>query len=300
MTRMPEAPDSGRRSLSGALLGLTIALSFGCGGEEEPPPPQEEAVPEPAAPPPESPPPPPPPEPARPTTGALAVQGTPEAVVTLDRERLGIAPARWEDIAAGAHVLRVEKEGFHPFEVEIEIPAGGTRIVEAELAEVLGSIVVESDLPGAMVFLDRAFRGNTPVTIPDLAPGEYGLTVSAEGHEVQRRRVEVGRVPVPVRIVFGERAAPFGAEVRVVHKHRFGSCAGVLVAGPEGFDYRTEHRDAFRLRFEQVERFELDYLANNLRLEVRGGRTYNFESPDEDLDALFVFHREVSEFRDAR
>lgn len=289
-----------KRSVPGACLGFLIALSFGCGGGEETPRPQGEAPPAPAPPPPEPTPSPPPPAPPPPTAGALEVLGTPDTVVTLDGELLGTGPGRWDEIAAGAHFLRVEKEGFHPFEVEVSIPAGGTRNVDARLAEMLGSIVVESDLPGAVVFVDRKFRGNTPVTVADLSPGEYSLTVSAEGYEVERRRVEVGRTPVPVRVDFGERAAPFGVEVSVVHKHRFGSCAGLLVAGPEGFDYRTGHRDAFELGFAQVERFELDYVANNLRLKVRGGRTYNFESPEEDLDALFVFHREVSEFRDAR
>lgn len=283
-----------------ALLGLAFALALGCGGAEETPEPAPEPS-APEAPPPERPPPPAPrPAPPPPTTGTLEIQGTAGAVVSLGDRNLGIVPGRWEDLAAGRHLVRVRKEGFHPFEVEIEIPAGGARSLAAELTEMLGSIVVESDVPGAIVFLDRAFQGNTPVTIPDLTPGEYRLTVSAEGHEVQRRRVEVARAPVAVRVDFDDPTADFAAEVAVVHKHRFGSCAGTLVAGPEGFDYRTEHRDAFRLAFDQVERFEVDYVQNNLRLKVRGGRTYNFESPDEDLEALFVFHREVSAFRDAR
>ena len=95
------------------------------------------------------------------------------------------------------------------------------------------------------------------------------------------------------------RRATLDAAVEVVHKHRFGSCAGTLVATESGFDYRTEHRDAFELPFARVERFELDYVENNLRLKVRGGRTYNFEAPNGEVDPLFVFHRDVQAFREA-
>ncbi len=287
-----------------ALLFLLGAGSLaGCGGGEEAPPPAEEPAPveeAPPAPEPEPARPAPPPPPPPPTTGGLQVEGTEGARVVLDGRVLGTVPGAWEDLDAGEYPVRVEKEGFHPLEVSITIRGGRTRSLAAELVEMLGSITVESDVAGANVFLNRNFKGNTPVTISDLSPGEYSLTVSVEGRDVVSRKVEVGRRRVPVRVEFGDPAASLDVRVAVVHKHRFGSCEGTLVATPEGFDYRTDHKDAFRLSFGQTERFEIDYLQNNLRLKVRGGRTYNFESPTEDLDALFVFHRDVAAFREQR
>ena len=296
---MVPLPEPGGR-LPALLLGVSLLASFGCGGGEEAEAPAKEAAPVEEAPArkrPE-PPPPPPPEVAPPTTGTLQIGGTPGARVALNGEAVGTTPGEWEDLAVGEYAVRVEKEGFHPFEVTISIRGGRTRSLSAELTEILGSIVVESDVPGAIVFLNRAFKGNTPVTIEDLRPGEYSLTVSAEGHEVERRRIEVARAPVPVRFDFGDIARRLDAEAAVKHKHRFGACEGVLAASPDGFEYRTDHKDAFRLPFGQVEAFELDYLQNNLRLKVRGGRTYNFESPSEDPEELFVFHRDVTAFRE--
>ena len=287
------------RLLSLALL-LALGVLAGCGGDEEPPAPAEEVAPVEEPPPPKEPEPvrsaPPPPPPA-PTTGGLQVEGTEGASVMLEDRLLGSVPGSWEDLDAGEYPVRIEKEGFHPLEVTITIRGGRVRSLAATLVEMLGSIVVESDVAGANVFLDRNFKGNTPVTIGDLQPGEYSLTVSAEGHEVVSRRVEVARRPVPVRVDFGDLVASLDARVAVVHKHRFGSCEGVLVATAEGFDYQTDHKDAFQLSFGEAERFEIDYLENNLRLKVRGGRTYNFESPSEDVDSLFVFHRDVRAFR---
>ncbi len=280
-------------------LGAFVLGCFACGGappEDAPP----EAEPAPVLPPPEpEPAPPPPPAPEAPRFGALHVEGSEGAAVFLDGERLGTLPGRWGALEPGEREVRVELENHHPFETRVRIEAGGTRVLSAVLTERLGSLVVESDHPGAMVFLDRNFKGNTPVTIADLQPGEYGLTVSLEGFDVASRRVAVEREPVPVRIEFGDLAPSLDVSAAVVHKHAFGSCSGTLVASPDGFRYETDHKDAFTLAFAATETFELDYMNNNLRLKVRGGRTYNFESPTGDLDALFVFHREVVAFREA-
>lgn len=283
------------------LLLLGLGTLAGCGGGEEAPAPVEEPEPveeAPPAPEPEPARPAPPPAPPPPTTGALQVEGTEGASVSLGGRVLGTVPGAWEELEAGEYPIRVEKEGFHPLEVNITIRGGRTRSLAADLIEMLGSITVESDVAGANVFLNRNFKGNTPVTIADLQPGEYNLTVSVEGHDVVSRKVAVGRRPVPVRVEFGDLVATLDVRVAVVHKHRFGSCEGTLVATPEGFDYQTDHKDAFRLSFGETERFEVDYLENNLRLKVQGGRTYNFESPTEDVDSLFVFHRDVTAFRE--
>ena len=302
MTRLAEfVRIPGASALSAALLLVALGGLVGCGGGEETPAPVEEVAPVEEPPParepeparPSAPPPPPPP-----TTGSLQVEGTEGASVLLGGRVLGTVPGTWEELDAGEYPIRVEKEGFHPLDVSITIRGGGTRSLAANLVEMLGSIVVESDIAGANVFLDRNFKGNTPVTIADLQPGQYNLTIAVEGRDVISRKVDVARVPVPVRVNFGGLVASLDVRVAVVHKHRFGSCEGVLVATAEGFDFQTDHKDAFRLTFADAERFEFDYLENNLRLKVRGGRTYNFESPTEDLDSLFVFHRDVTAFRE--
>lgn len=159
-----------------------------------------------------------------------------------------------------------------------------------------GVLRVRSDVPGAMVFLDRKFLGETPLEVDGLTPGTHQLNVSVEGYEGHAQQVEIGDTPAEVQVRFKE--VRLDAAVPVVHKHGMGSCAGRLLADTQGIRFETANaNDAFRLGFAELERFEVDYLKKNLRVKQRGGRTWNFEHPEGDADALFVFHRDVEKAR---
>jgi hypothetical protein len=88
--------------------------------------------------------------------------------------------------------------------------------------------------------------------------------------------------------------------VGVSHKHGMGGCEGTLRATVDGLSYETTNTgDAFTLRYDQVETFEVNYLEKNLRVKQRGGKTWNFTDRQADnADRLFVFHRDVQAARD--
>jgi hypothetical protein len=156
---------------------------------------------------------------------------------------------------------------------------------------------VETDVEGALVFLDRKFLGNAPVSTRDVTPGPHQLNVSAEGYEGIARTIEV-KEGEPTAVVVRLKEVRLDAGVDVIHKHGMGSCAGRLTADLAGFRYAPGKGDhGFVLPFEAVEAFEIDYLKKNLRLKGKGGRTWNFESPTGSADPLFVFHRDVEKAR---
>ncbi len=155
---------------------------------------------------------------------------------------------------------------------------------------------VSSDVPGASVFLDRRFLGTTPFEAVELEPGPHRLNVSAEGYEGFARDIEIGDDPVSVDVRF--REVRLDARVAVVHRHRFGSCSGVLRADLAGLHYETDGDDAFSIPFAELEEHAVDYLEHTLTVKRRGGRTYNFTDERDTADALFVFHRDVERARD--
>jgi hypothetical protein len=159
-----------------------------------------------------------------------------------------------------------------------------------------GTLDVQTDVPGASVFVDRVFQGQAPLTVPDLAPGSHTVNVSAEGYEGIVRNVDIAAGPNTLAVSFKE--VTLDAAIPVVHRHRMGSCQGQLVATIQGLRYETSNKDdGFTVGFGQLGRFEVDYLKKTLRVERRGGRGYDFTDKQPTADALFVFHRDVDKAR---
>lgn len=161
----------------------------------------------------------------------------------------------------------------------------------------MGLLHIEADVPGARVFIDRRFIGVAPVTAEDLTPGSHQLNVSAEGYEGIAMPIEVtaGRREMTVRF----REVRLDSSIDVVHRHGIGSCRGRLTATPAGIRYETSNRDdAFTAPLLDLETFEVDYLAKNLRVRLPKGRQFNFTDPDGNADRLFVFHRDVERARE--
>lgn len=155
---------------------------------------------------------------------------------------------------------------------------------------------VTSDIDGADVFIDRVHVGVTPFETHDVEPGRRRINVIAAGYESHAEEVEIGDDLTSVTAAF--RLVRLDERIAVVHRHRFGDCEGELLASTTGIAYRTDDDDAFEVGLDDLEEFAVDYLEHNLRIKVRGGRTYNFTDRQENADALFVFHREVEEARE--
>jgi hypothetical protein len=127
---------------------------------------------------------------------------------------------------------------------------------------------IDSDVPGAQVFLDREFLGAAPVTAASVTTGTHRINVSAQGYEGVAETIEVS--PGPRTITIKLREVRLDAKLDVVHKHRLGSCQGQLVATPRGVRYETtDSGDAFTSPLVDLEVFEVDYLEKNLRVKLR-------------------------------
>lgn len=161
-------------------------------------------------------------------------------------------------------------------------------------APTLASLALESDVPGASVFIDRQFVGNTPLKLDNLTPGPKRVQLTATGFDSIQRTIDLE--PGPNTVTLRVKEVSLNAKAPVVHKHGMGSCEGTLTASLDGLRYVTSNKgDAFTLSFGQVETFSVDYLDKNLRVKQRGGKTWNFTN--NDADVLFVFHRDVEAAR---
>ena len=161
----------------------------------------------------------------------------------------------------------------------------------------VGTLRIDSDVPGAQVFIDREFVGVTPVTANNVKPGSHRINVSAQGYEGFSDTIEVAAGSRDLRVNFKE--VRLDASLEVVHKHRMGSCKGRLVATAQGLRYETTNKDdGFSAPLLDLGTFQVDYLEKNLRLTLKGGKQYNFSDPEGNADHLFVFHRDVEKARE--
>jgi hypothetical protein len=164
-------------------------------------------------------------------------------------------------------------------------------------APTLGLLRIDSDVPGAQVFIDRQFIGSAPAIAENVTPGTHQLNVSAPGFDSVATSIEVA--PGEREIVVRLRDVRLDSSVEVVHKHGIGSCRGRLVATPQGIRYETANRgDAFSATLQDLETFQVDYLEKNLRIKLAKGRQFNFSDPEGNADRLFVFHRDVDRARE--
>jgi hypothetical protein len=161
------------------------------------------------------------------------------------------------------------------------------------------TLVVESDVPGASVFVDRKFVGTTPLRTTEVTGGSHQLNASVTGEEGLAQTIEVADAgETAITLKFKE--VRLDASVAVVHKHSMGrSCDGRLVATPAGIRYETANKnDAFAFPFSALEAFEIEYLKKELKVKQKGGKTWNFTDRSENADKLFVFHRDVTKARE--
>lgn len=166
----------------------------------------------------------------------------------------------------------------------------------APAAPTLASLTLESDVPGASVFIDRQFVGNTPLSLDKLEPGSKRVQLTATGFDSVQKTIELS--PGDNNITIRIKEVSLNAKTGVVHKHGMGSCEGTLTATLDGLRYDSSNKgDAFTLPYAQVETFAVDYLQKNLRVKQKGGKTWNFTDKNDNADALFVFHRDVEAAR---
>lgn len=200
-------------------------------------------------------------------------------------------PAKPEPVAPSAPASGTRRPAAKPVAAA---PAPTAPPVEAP--PTTGTLRIETDVPEASVLLDRVGVGTAPLTIPNVSPGSHRLNVSASGYDGYSETIDVEPGTRTITISFKE--VKLDAKLDAVHKHGMGSCKGVLSATPQGLKWTAaDGKDSFAVPLTDFDTFEVDYLAKNLRLKTKQGKTFNFTDPDGNADRLFVFHRDVDKAR---
>jgi len=137
--------------------------------------------------------------------GELVVQSRPEgATVVIDDREHGVTPLTVR-VSPGTHVLQVRAGSAEPRVIPLQIRAGvqTAQYVELQGVATTGVLEVRSEPAKARVTIDGRERGSTPLTLRDVAPGDYQVVLERAGWKsTQVVRVEPGgtaQLVVPIR-----------------------------------------------------------------------------------------------------
>lgn len=125
--------------------------------------------------------------------GTVQVRSEPSgAQVYLDGALAGTSPAALVNVNGGTHQLRLTLDGYAAWTKEVTVKPEDNLTIEAALVGLTGGLEVSSTPSGAKVYLDSQARGNTPLTLGDITPGEHEVRVSTGGYDDWQQRVTVG------------------------------------------------------------------------------------------------------------
>jgi hypothetical protein len=129
------------------------------------------------------------------TSGGLAVQSRPAAArVSIDGEDRGVTPLETE-ISPGSHVVEVRVGRSEPRVIPVVIRPGMQTGLYVELQSVatVGGLEVRTEPAKARVTVGGQYRGETPLVIKDLPPGEVEVVIQSSTRQVRQSvRIEPG------------------------------------------------------------------------------------------------------------
>jgi serine/threonine-protein kinase len=125
---------------------------------------------------------------AAPPTGTLRVTSKPPgATVTIDGQPLGLTPMEAPGLSMGDHTVSVELKGYEPRSEKVILTADAAHaelsFPLARVAPTTGMADIRSVPFGAVVTVDGAAVGYTPLLSWKLKPGSHMVQIAKDGHE---------------------------------------------------------------------------------------------------------------------
>jgi hypothetical protein len=127
--------------------------------------------------------------------GGVVIQTRPVAArVLIDGEEKGITPLTTA-LAPGAHIVEVRVGRSEPRVIPVDVKPGVQNSLYLELQSVatVGGLDVRTEPVSAKVTVDGRARGNSPLVLRDLAPGDHEVLLEAGRQKIKQTvRIEPG------------------------------------------------------------------------------------------------------------
>ena len=94
-------------------------------------------------------------------------------------------------VRPGEYVLKVSAEGYHPYEQNITVSDADTQQLEIQLAPLPGTVTLTTQPAGAVINVDEAVLGPSPLTDRVFEAGRYAVSASLARYQRWQGELEV-------------------------------------------------------------------------------------------------------------
>jgi len=185
-----------------------------------------------------------------PSSAILTIASIPPgARITLNGTSHGTTPATIDKVPEGTTTLELALDGYRPFSETLKLAAGQKAHRIAELEPIPAGMKIVSLPAGARIYVNNQFRGEAPLTLENLTPGEYRIRGELPGYEPTARTIHLDNGANPTEEL------------------RLDSNAGqlVVVTRPAGVKVLIDGKDRGTTSFKQD---ETDKISNPLTIDL--------------------------------
>jgi hypothetical protein len=121
-----------------------------------------------------------------PSGGSVYVSSSPSgATAILDGGESRQTPASFGGVSPGSHTITVSYPGYQQYTSDVTVTAGQTTNVYASLvpSQNAGTLRATSTPGGAGIYVDEAYRGETPITIGNIVQGSHNVRLRLAGFQ---------------------------------------------------------------------------------------------------------------------
>ena len=123
-------------------------------------------------------------------TQTVSVESEPASIVYLDGRRIGRTPQSLE-VEPGTYTIRLSRQGYEPFEREVDVGYGTPPAIAAQLDPYEGRLLLRTEPDSATVFINgRRIPQATPLQ-RRLPPGTYRIEARKPGYKASEETVRI-------------------------------------------------------------------------------------------------------------
>ncbi len=117
-------------------------------------------------------------------TGILNITSTPEALLIIDGQEMGITPLASLELSVGSHMITLRQAGYETLDTSLVVVANRLAFLQVDLKPTFGLVSILSNPPGATVRIEGGIVGITPVDSLVLGAASQGVIIALNRYDI--------------------------------------------------------------------------------------------------------------------